>query len=182
MQTVSWSVDWTAVAFLWWLSPTSVFFFLLSWVPPGSAVVASTWTALTSTACSEPVPWLCISNPASVKYKVQHQIKSCLLTRISAESQPASVVFECVCCCCCASRPRCLSVSQRVHDIGDEHLGNESRGESSPRSPPDHPRWRKVICHPVPIDSTRGCSSAVLFIGLSHQRLLPQPICVTVAW
>lgn len=50
-----------------------------------------------------------------------------------------------------------------------------------PPLPPDHPPRRGIVCHPVPIDSTTGCSSAVLFIGLSLPRLLPQPICVTQA-
>lgn len=57
----------------------------------------------------------------------------------------------------------------RARDIGDERFGVESQGESSPLSPlATTPVGRRVVCHPVPTDSTRGCDSAVLFLGLSH--------------
>lgn len=46
-------------------------------------------------------------------------------------------------------------------------------------SPCDHPYRRRVVCHPVPIDSTTG--SGLLFLGLTHPQLLPRPICVTPA-
>lgn len=70
-------------------------------------------------------------------------------------------------------------VLRRAMTLGTSVLAvSHGGGESSPR---DNPQWRRVVCHPVPIDSTRGRGSAVLFLGRSHPRLLPRPICMTAA-
>lgn len=146
-----------------------------------SAVMIPTW----NTACSEPADCTLATQLLwCMKCNTKYNLIFWLAARQSGSLQTQPVqclsVFECVC-CCCASRLLCPSVSRRAHDIGDECFGIESQGESSPPPPRDHPRRRRVVCHPVPIDSTRGCNSAVLFIGPSHPRLLPRPICVTLA-
>lgn len=70
------------------------------------------------------------------------------------------------------------SVLWQTMTLGTSVFGSESRGRGilSSRPPVEESR-----CHPVPIDSTGGGGSAVLFLGRSHPRLLPRSICMTPA-
>lgn len=80
----------------------------------------------------------------------------------------ASQPVQCLCAFAAAGPRGCsarVCYSELV-TLGTSVLALSHRG--NPLSPRDHPHRRRVVCHPVPIDSTRGCSSAVLFIGLSH--------------
>lgn len=141
--------------------------------------------ALNIFACSKPTDWLYTSIPTTLCMKSRRKKSCCVPTLSSAASQPAksqptSIVFECL-------LPLHLAATLPEH-VGASawHWGRAfwhwvTGGILSTLLSLRPPHRIKVVCHPVPIDSTRGCCSAVLFIGLSLPWLLPWLICVTVA-
>lgn len=159
---------------------------LCSAMPPSSlisTVVIPTWNVLSSTACSEPADCTVATQllwcmKCNTKYNLIFWLAAQQSGSLQSHSQPVQClsVFAAA-----APRGHSARVCHSEHmTLGTSILALSHRGNPL-LSPRDHPRRSRVVCHPVPIDNTRGCSSPVLFIGLSHPRLLPRPICVTLA-
>ncbi len=149
-----------------------------------STVVIPTWNVLSSIACSKPADCTLATQllwcmKCNTKYNLIFWLAAQQSGSLRSHSQPV----QCLSVFAAAAAPRGSSAwvchSERM-TLGTSVLALSHRGNPL-LSPLDHPRRRRVVCHPVPIDNTRGCGSPVLFIGLSHPRLLPRPICVTLA-
>ena len=135
-----------------------------------STVLIPTWNAVISPTSLQRASRLHTCNQLlwCMKCNTKYNLTSRPTAQQSGSLQTHSQPARCLCAFAAAGPRGCsarVCYSELV-TLGTSVLALSHRG--NPLSPRDHPHRRRVVCHPVPIDSTRGCGSAALFIGLPH--------------
>lgn len=146
-----------------------------------STVMIPTWDVLHPTACSQPARWARANHAlhTSLLWYMKCTTTYNLIFWLAAQPQSHSQPVRRLSVFAAAAAPRGCVAASTWH--WGRALWHWVTGGILSSLFVTTSHRRRVVCHPVPIDSTRGCGSAVLFLGLSHPRLLPRPICVTPA-